>query len=192
MLTNSASSSFSSMTDEVDGTAARGPLGPAHDPERGAAVLVDPVPLVPVPVHRRTLGADRRARDAVSETVRGLDGGSMDASSQDVGPVVVGVDPSDCAREAADWAADLAAAWGAALHLVHVVPEQPVITEVLPWPGRGRPDARARELRGRGWFGDGSTSRALVEFAPCPVVVITPAAVTTEPSATARSAGLGR
>lgn len=66
----------------------------------------------------------------------------MEASSQDVGPVVVGVDPSDCAREAADWAADLAAAWGAALQLVHVVPEQPVITEVPPWLGELQDAAR--------------------------------------------------
>jgi len=46
----------------------------------------------------------------------------MNASSTDAGPVVVGVDPSDCARDAAGWAADLAQVWGAPLHLVHAVP----------------------------------------------------------------------
>lgn len=37
----------------------------------------------------------------------------------DDAPIVVGVDPSDSARAAASWAADLAAAWGAPLELVH-------------------------------------------------------------------------
>lgn len=37
------------------------------------------------------------------------------------GPVVVGVDESDSARHAAEWAGDLAAAWGAPLRLVHGV-----------------------------------------------------------------------
>jgi nucleotide-binding universal stress UspA family protein len=37
------------------------------------------------------------------------------------GAVVVGVDASDSARNAAEWAADVAALWGAPLHLVHVV-----------------------------------------------------------------------
>ena len=37
------------------------------------------------------------------------------------GRIVVGVDPSDSAREAAEWAADLAAAHGGHLLLVHVV-----------------------------------------------------------------------
>jgi nucleotide-binding universal stress UspA family protein len=36
-------------------------------------------------------------------------------------PVVVGVDGSDSARHAAEWAADVAAAWGAPVHLVHAV-----------------------------------------------------------------------
>jgi nucleotide-binding universal stress UspA family protein len=40
-------------------------------------------------------------------------------------PVVVGVDASASARDAAEWAADLAAAWNAPLHLVQVV---------LGWP----------------------------------------------------------
>lgn len=41
------------------------------------------------------------------------------------GPVVVGVDPSDSARAAALWAADLAAACGLGLDLVHVAPDRP-------------------------------------------------------------------
>ncbi|MDT7645532.1 MAG: hypothetical protein QOC67_1198 [Pseudonocardiales bacterium] len=40
---------------------------------------------------------------------------------RDTGPVVVGVDDSDSARDAALWAADLAADWGAPLWLTHVV-----------------------------------------------------------------------
>lgn len=55
----------------------------------------------------------------------------MDASR--TGSVVVGVDPSDCSRAAAEWAADLAATWSVSLHLVHVVPAQPPITEVPTW-----------------------------------------------------------
>jgi nucleotide-binding universal stress UspA family protein len=38
-------------------------------------------------------------------------------------PVVVGVDGSDSARHAAQWAADVASAWGAPVHLVHAVPD---------------------------------------------------------------------
>ena len=37
-------------------------------------------------------------------------------------PVVVGVDGSDSARHAADWAADVAAAWGVPLRLLHATP----------------------------------------------------------------------
>jgi len=38
------------------------------------------------------------------------------------GRIVVGVDGSASARDAAAWAADVASSWGAPLHLVHVVP----------------------------------------------------------------------
>lgn len=50
--------------------------------------------------------------------------------------IVVGVDASDSAREAAEWAADLASAQGAPLLLVHVVPgdyEDAPITPVPTW-----------------------------------------------------------
>jgi nucleotide-binding universal stress UspA family protein len=40
---------------------------------------------------------------------------------RDTGPVVVGVDDSDSARDAALWAADLATGWRAPLQLTHVV-----------------------------------------------------------------------
>jgi nucleotide-binding universal stress UspA family protein len=40
-------------------------------------------------------------------------------------PVVAGVDGSDSARHAGEWAAELASAWDAALHLVHVTSDGP-------------------------------------------------------------------
>jgi nucleotide-binding universal stress UspA family protein len=40
-------------------------------------------------------------------------------------PVVVAVDPSSSARDAAAWAADIAADWAAPLHVVHVAPGDP-------------------------------------------------------------------
>jgi nucleotide-binding universal stress UspA family protein len=43
-------------------------------------------------------------------------------TDQDLRPVVVAVDSSDSARDAAGWAADVAADWSAPLHLVHVAP----------------------------------------------------------------------
>ena len=46
----------------------------------------------------------------------------MTRTEPDRRPVVVGVDSSDSARHAAEWAADLAAVLGCPLHLVHVVP----------------------------------------------------------------------
>ena len=54
------------------------------------------------------------------------------------GPVVVGVDASASARDAAEWAADLAAVWDAPLRLVHVV---------HGWPEGGRLPASSPWLR---------------------------------------------
>lgn len=48
----------------------------------------------------------------------------MTGTAADRRPVVVGVDPSDSARHAAEWAADLAAVWRCPLHLVHVVADR--------------------------------------------------------------------
>lgn len=45
----------------------------------------------------------------------------MDDSTNDDRPIVVGVDHSDSAREAAEWAADLAAVWRSPLHLLTVI-----------------------------------------------------------------------
>jgi nucleotide-binding universal stress UspA family protein len=55
-------------------------------------------------------------------------------SSTDPRPVVVAVDSSDSARDAAAWAADLAADWAAPLHLVHVVPGDPQDLPLDPLP----------------------------------------------------------
>lgn len=49
-------------------------------------------------------------------------------------PIVVGVDASDSAREAAEWAADLASARRAPLHLVHVVPGGYQDAPITPGP----------------------------------------------------------
>lgn len=49
----------------------------------------------------------------------------MTGSRPDGGPIVVGVDASESARFAVQWAADLAAAHRCPLHLVHVVPGYP-------------------------------------------------------------------
>lgn len=46
----------------------------------------------------------------------------MHSTSSREGPVVVGVDGSAGARAAVAWAAGVASAWGAVLHLVHAVP----------------------------------------------------------------------
>jgi nucleotide-binding universal stress UspA family protein len=54
-----------------------------------------------------------------------MDGHATEAIIRDTRPVVVGVDRSDSARDAAEWAADLAAVWGVALRLVHVIPGTP-------------------------------------------------------------------
>ena len=103
------------------------------------------------------------------------------------------------------WAADLAAAWGAPLHLVHVVPERPMLTEVPPWLGELQDAARragagspradilwgvpADLLAGRavgarmlvlGSYGEGASSGmlagslalALLDRVTCPVAVV--------------------
>ena len=129
-------------------------------------------------------------------------------SSTDPRPVVVAVDASDSARDAAAWAADLAADWSAPLHLVHVVPGDPQDRPLDPLPGwlttlldvaeraGARPctaeaqpgdlaatiAARAVGARmvvlgsyGAGAFAGmlaGTTSRAVVEHAACPVAVV--------------------
>jgi nucleotide-binding universal stress UspA family protein len=49
------------------------------------------------------------------------------------GPVVVGVDSSDSARHASEWAADLAAAWGAPLRLVHTARDGGDATDFPSW-----------------------------------------------------------
>lgn len=55
-------------------------------------------------------------------------------SSTDPRPVVVAVDASDSARDAAGWAADVAADWSAPLHLVHVVRGDPQDLPLTPLP----------------------------------------------------------
>ena len=66
---------------------------------------------------------------------KGTDMDASQGSSNQDGPVVVGVDPSPCARDAAGWAAELAAASGAPLLLLHVVPPRPAVSEAPPWLG---------------------------------------------------------
>ena len=53
----------------------------------------------------------------------------------DIRPVLVGVDASDSARDAAEWAIDLAALWGAPLDMVHVVPGALDESPITPVPG---------------------------------------------------------
>jgi len=129
-------------------------------------------------------------------------------SSTDPRPVVVAVDASDSARDAAAWAADLAADWSAPLHLIHVVPGDPQDRPPDPLPGwlttlldvAERAGARpctaqappgdlattitARALGARmvvlGSYGAGAnagmlagtTSRAVIQHAACPVAVV--------------------
>jgi len=61
-------------------------------------------------------------------------------------PVVVGVDPSDSARDAAFWAADLAAARGCGLLLLHLTPSRSASV-----PGWLREIADAAERAGAAW-----------------------------------------
>jgi nucleotide-binding universal stress UspA family protein len=65
-------------------------------------------------------------------------------------PVVVGVDASASARDAAEWAADLAAAWNAPLHLVQVVLGWPDDAAVPRLPGWLRELVDAAERCGVG------------------------------------------
>ncbi|HEY4419878.1 MAG TPA: universal stress protein [Pseudonocardia sp.] len=64
-----------------------------------------------------------------------VDGQAAEAITRDIRPVVVGVDRSDSGRDAAEWAADLAAVWGVSLRLVHVLPGTPDDgpSPVPPW-----------------------------------------------------------
>jgi nucleotide-binding universal stress UspA family protein len=60
----------------------------------------------------------------------------METQTSQTRPVVVGVDASASARDAAEWAADLAAAWNAPLHLVHVVfgwPDDAALPRLPGW-----------------------------------------------------------
>ena len=129
-------------------------------------------------------------------------------SSTDPRPVVVAIDASDSARDAAAWAADLAADWSAPLHLVHVVPGDPQdrpadplpswLTTLLdvaeragarPCTAEAQPGDPATTIAARavgarmvvlGSYGAGAsegmlagtTSRAVVEHAACPVAVV--------------------
>jgi nucleotide-binding universal stress UspA family protein len=57
----------------------------------------------------------------------------MAAGDHERRTIVVGVDSSDSARHASEWAADLAAAWDVPLRLVHTVRDGSDTTEVPPW-----------------------------------------------------------
>jgi nucleotide-binding universal stress UspA family protein len=62
--------------------------------------------------------------------------GGLEHSGNGAPAVVVGVDESASARDAAEWAADLAAAWMAPFALVHVVlgwPQDDARPEIPPW-----------------------------------------------------------
>jgi nucleotide-binding universal stress UspA family protein len=115
-------------------------------------------------------------------------------------PVVVGVDDSPSARDAARWGAEVAVARAVPLHLVHLA----ATAEVPPWlvhladavggtaqvvQGAAEPDAVAAELRVRaetaglvvvGGYGEGSdagllagtVAACLAGGAPCPVAVV--------------------
>jgi nucleotide-binding universal stress UspA family protein len=73
------------------------------------------------------------AERAVSMSCRDLRGEAMAMGGHERGPVVVGVDSSDSARHASEWAADLAATWHAPLRLVHTVRDGGDAAEVPPW-----------------------------------------------------------
>jgi nucleotide-binding universal stress UspA family protein len=77
-----------------------------------------------------------------------MDGHATDVITRDSRPVVVGVDRSDSARDAAEWAADLAAVWGVPLRLVHVAPGTPDDGPNLPTPAWLAELARCTERAG--------------------------------------------
>lgn len=61
---------------------------------------------------------------------------TVDGMQAATGPVVVGVDASASARDAAEWAADLAAVWNAPLHLIQVAfgwPDEPPSSGLPGW-----------------------------------------------------------
>src|ERR1700754_994282 len=73
-----------------------------------------------------TLASLDQGRSSAARTEgSAMDGHATEAITRDTRPVVVGVDRSDSARDAAEWAADLASVWGVPLRLVHVAPGTP-------------------------------------------------------------------
>jgi nucleotide-binding universal stress UspA family protein len=64
------------------------------------------------------------------------------------GTIVVGVDASASARDAAEWATDLAATWNAPLHLLHAVPGSPEDAPLPRLPGWLRELVDAAERSG--------------------------------------------
>ncbi len=69
-------------------------------------------------------------------------------------PIVVGVDGSGSARFAAEWAADLAAAYRCPLHVVHAVPGGPDDGPPPPWPPWLREIVATAERLGADTTGD--------------------------------------
>ena len=127
-----------------------GPIGPLISPSTGV--------LGPVVLDRAALGAGKVQRQAGIAAGHGPDGGIDDGRQQHGSRHGRGGSsrPSAGAREAAGWAADLAAAWGVRLHLVHVMPQGPTVVDVPPWLGElldateraGTDPPRAEILRG--------------------------------------------
>lgn len=93
-----------------------------------------------------------------------MDGHATDVTTRDSRPVVVGVDRSDSARDAAEWAADLAAVWGVPLRLVHVAPGTPDDGPNPPTPTWLTELARCTERAGADVDLAGVVSGATVEM----------------------------